>query len=91
MDSDYEFVFKSDAEYWLISELYAQNRLRQFSVVELEKAAKNALSAMLAKLAGGWIAPPKPEALPPVPEKVMSPEERGRKCYEIRVRLGMVR
>ncbi|MDG6880965.1 Replication protein P [Phocoenobacter uteri] len=70
------FKFKSDAEYWLITDLYCKNKSKGWTELQLKKEIKLALKKMAEKMERGE-AIPEPQTTLPKKEKPPMPRERS--------------
>lgn len=84
-------VFRSNAEYWLLSGLARKARQQLWTVAEEEKAAKTALNEMLTKLKSGTTyAPPQTKELPPEVKRC-DPAKVAQHIANIKAKLGVRR
>ncbi|MFQ1014837.1 replication protein P [Avibacterium paragallinarum] len=70
----HKFQFESDAEYWLLTDLYCNNR--EASEEKLRKAIKKALEKMAARLEAGEILPARQITLPEKPSFIPPEKQR---------------
>lgn len=70
----HKFEFESDAEYWLLTDLYCNNR--EASEEKLKKAVGKALEKMAKRLEAGEILPPRQITLPEKPSFIPPEKQR---------------
>lgn len=68
------FNFRSDAEYWLITQLYVNNRNQKWDDERLNREIVKALDAMAERIASGEIIPAPKKQLPPEVKKPATEE-----------------
>lgn len=76
-DDEFKFEFKSNAEYWLLTDLCGRSRRDQWTQSEFNKQCEQALKTMVKRIESGEIIPeprpqiPKTVSVPTTPEKAM--------------------
>lgn len=90
MENLHEFKFRSDAEYWLITDLYARGKAGEWRDKELAKEASSALIKMAKRIKQGEKIPPMAVSLP---EKVayVDPAKTLQWIKTIKANLGVGR
>ena len=69
-----KFKFTSNAEYWLVTELYIKNRNHQWDDKQLKRAVVESLKAMAERIKHGEIIPVPKKQLPPEVKKPATEE-----------------
>ncbi|MBE2895728.1 holin [Pasteurellaceae bacterium HPA106] len=89
MSNQHLFKFKSDAEYWLIVDLYSRNRSQQWTTKMLEQEASKALKKMAKRIERGEKIPERRITLPEKSKKCLPAEELNKRVRSLRRELRM--